>query len=200
MARDGHRCQAAELAAALGCSQRSRFGTPRVTPSAQCWHGGLGEKPTSLGRSPPQWSPAKRQAGASSSIFLGVLHRLGRTRAPGCWKTAGGVLEPPKMGGCWAGGAARGLAQPQQPSSRGGGVVAHSLQTNHPSFIANSSPQARMGCLFTPPTPPISLKCNSFHQNLVSHEAYNEFYIYLKWSDIRHPIIPTPREKHGLDV
>lgn len=78
--------------------------------------------------------------------------------------------------------------------------MAHSLQTNHPSFIANSSPQARMGCLFTPPTPPISLKCNSFHQNLVSHEAYNEFYIYLKWSDIRHPIIPTPREKHGLDV
>lgn len=52
---------------------------------------------------------------------------------------------------------------------------------------------------FLPP-PPISLKCNSFHQNLVSHEAYNEFYIYLKWSDIRHPIIPTPREKHGLDV
>lgn len=54
-----------------------------------------------------------------------------------------------------------------------------------------------------PPPPPnhsISLKCNTFHQNLVSHEAYNEFYIYLKRSDIRHPIILTPREKHGLSV
>lgn len=198
MARDGHRCQAAELAVALGCSQRSRFGTPRLTPSPQCWHGGLGEKPTSLGRSPPQWSPAKRQVGAAFS-WGSCIGWAGRGLR-GAGKLLEGAWSPPKWGGCWAGGAARGLAQPQQPSSRGGGVVAHSLQTNHPSFIANSSPQARMGCLFTPPTPPISLKCNSFHQNLVSHEAYNEFYIYLKWSDIRHPIIPTPREKHGLDV
>lgn len=43
------------------------------------------------------------------------------------------------------GGGCQELAQVQLPSSRGGGggggvAVAHSLQTNHPSFIANSSP------------------------------------------------------------
>lgn len=71
-------------------------------------------------------------------------------------------------------GAAGDLARPQQPSSRGGAVITHSLQPNHPSFIANSSLQAPMG--FPPHC--ISLKYNSFHQNPVSHEVCNEFYIY----------------------
>lgn len=209
MARDGYCHEAAVPAAALGCLRRSGTRFPACAPSPQCWHffffflGGEAHKPR---ESPPLGGlqEAGLAAWPQSGFCWGShISRLGCRCPAGLWaagKLLGGAWQPPNVGkgpGATR-GAARELAGPQQPSSRGGGgvVITHSLQPNQPSFVANSSPQARMGFI----SPPISLKCNSFHQNLVSHEAYNEFYVYLKWSDIRHPIILTPREKHGLNV
>lgn len=165
MARDGYCHEVVVPAAALSCSRRSGAGSPALVPSPRCWHGCFfwgGEKPTSPRKVLPLGGLQQRgRLGsgclASSRVLLGVLHQLGGMRALGrtlsCRKGAGGGLAAPNVGKGQpgAGGeAARELARPQQPSSRGGGVVAHSLQPNHPSFIANSSPQARMGFFFSP--------------------------------------------------
>lgn len=48
--------------------------------------------------------------------------------------------------------------------------------------------------------PRTSLKCNFSHQDLLVMRRIMSFIYIFKWSDIRHPIIPTPRERHGPDV
>lgn len=105
----------------------------------------VGEKPRSPGNVP---LGGLREAGLVPWYHPGFL--WGDVGAWAAGKPLVGAWQPPK----WAQGsqgAARELAQLQEPSSRGGGggvVITASLQPNHPSFIANSSPQARMGFFF----------------------------------------------------
>lgn len=162
--------------------------------------------------SPPPWRPPRGRSGclAPVRVLLGFPHQPAGMQVPGgtlgCRKAAGGGPGSPPT---WA----RGQGQPGGlPGSwQGRSSLPREEEEELSSLTACSQisplllliPPRKPGwALFSspPPPPPISLKCNSFHQNLVSHEAYNEFYVYLKWSDIRHPIILTPREKHGLNV
>lgn len=124
--------------------------------------GGWGS-PQTQGKSPPLaaskrqvWllGPSQGFAGVPTSAGWDAGARRDSGLQESCW---GGAWQPPNVGkgpGATR-GAARELAGPQQPSSRGGGgvVITHSLQPNQPSFVANSSPQARMGFILLPPPP-----------------------------------------------
>lgn len=83
---------------------------------------------------------AKRWLGVQAAFCWGPTsaeQRAGFGVQGNCWKGPRAPIMGKQGGGCQE------LAQVQLPSSRGGGggvAVAHSLQTNHPSFIANSSP------------------------------------------------------------